>query len=247
MLGLPAPGIIRQDWSLPFRDSGMMNRSRHHRFLLGTFALAAVLSAANTAQAGARYYMIIFGAQTHPKIPRYTHTFCTIVRIVDPLPGCSDFRMEAYTISWLPQTMIIHPFRFHAETGHNFTLEETLRWCAQNRMDVSEWGPFAITEDFFCRVYFQFTRFERGEFLYRAIDSPRHDDIRADCIHAVTDIDPYDSRLRYSVLGSGDAVTYKFVRILRRRGRLMDPPENTFWLDAALGLHCYPICHRPPP
>jgi hypothetical protein len=140
--------------------------------------------------------------------------------------------------------MIIHPYRLHAEPGHNFTLEQTLHWCAQNRMHVSEWGPFAITEEYFWLVYREYARFESGEYLYRAIDPPRRGDIRADCIHAVTDIDQYDSRARFLVLGSGDAVTYKFVRILRQRGRLMDPPEDTFWLDAALGLPCYPICHR---
>jgi hypothetical protein len=208
---------------------------RHQRLFLWTFALAAGLAATGTARAGARHYMLIFGAQTHPKIPRYTHTFCTIVRVCDPLPGCTDLRLEAYTISWLPQTMIIHPYRLHAETGHNFTLEQTLRWCACNRMDVSLWGPFAITEDYFWRVYSQYARFERGEFLYRAIDPPRRGDIAADCIHAVTDLDQRDSRLRY------------LVRILRQRGRLMDLPDNPFWLEAALGLHCYPICHRPPP
>lgn len=226
----------------------MMNLPRYNRLLLCLFALSVVLLSANTAQAGARCYMIIFGAQTHPKIPRYTHTFCTIVRVVDPLPGCTDSRMEVYTISWLPQTMIIHPYRLRAEPGHNWTLEQTLRWCARNRIDVSEWGPFAITEEYFWLVYREYTRFESGEYLYRAIDPPRRGDVRADCIHAVTDIDPYDSRLTYLVLGSGDAVTFKFVRILRQRGRLMDPPPaDAFWVDAALGLHCHPICHRPPP
>src|SRR5581483_5652965 len=115
----------------------MMNLPGHSCFLLRLLALSAVLLAADTAQAGVRCYMIIFGAQTHPKIPRYTHTFCTIVRVLDPLPGCNDSRMEVYTISWLPQTMIIHPYRLRPEVGHNFTLEQTLRWCAQNRMDVS--------------------------------------------------------------------------------------------------------------
>jgi hypothetical protein len=221
-----------------------MNSPRRSGFPLCLFALAVVLWAANTAQAGVRCYMIIFGAQTHPKIPRYTHTFCTIVRVADPLPGCTDFRMEAYTISWLPRTMIVHPYRLHAEPGHNFTLEQTLRWCAQNRMHVSEWGPYAITEEYFGLVYREYARFESGEYLYRAIDSPRHGDIAANCIHAVTDIDPYDPRTRYPVFRSGDPVTRKFVSILRQRGRLMDPPEETFWLDAVLGLHCYPICHR---
>jgi hypothetical protein len=211
------------------------------------FALSAVLLAVNTAQAGVRCYMIIFGAQTSPKIPRYTHTFCTIVRVADPLPGCTDSRMEVYTISWLPQTMIIHPYRLHAEPGHNFTLAETLRWCAQNRMHVAEWGSYAITEEYFGLVYREYARFESGEYLYRAIDSRRRGDLAADCIHAVTDIDQFDSRTTYPVFRSGDPVTRKFVSILRQRGRLMDPAEDTFWLDAALGLHCYPICHRPTP
>lgn len=225
----------------------MMNRPRRYRFLLGMFALSAVLMAANTAQAGVRCYMIIFGAQTHPKIPRFTHTFCTIVRVADPLPGCTDSRMEVYTISWLPRTMIIHPYRLHAEPGHNFTLEQTLRWCAQHRMDVSEWGPYAITEDYFGRVYREYARFENGEYLYRAIDGRRRGDIASDCIHAVTDIDRHDQRSTYPVIRSGDAVTRKFVFILRQRGRLMDAPEDTFWLDAALGLHCYPIWYRSAP
>lgn len=134
-----------------------------------------------------------------------------------------------------------------AELGRNLTLEETLRWTAQNHMHVSEWGPYAIEEDFYWRVYQEHTRFENGEYRYRAIDSPRLDDVTSDCIHAVTDIDQRDSRLRYRILSSGDRVTLKFVRTLRQRGRLMDPPEDTSWLDAALGLDRYPINHRPSP
>ncbi len=211
------------------------------------FVFSAVLLAANSAQAGVRYYMLIFGAQTRPKIPRFTHTFCTIVQVTDPPPGCADFRIEAHTISWLPQTLKIHPYRLRAEPGRNLTLEETLSWSAQHHMHVSEWGPYAIEEDFYWRVYREYTRFENGEFLYRAIDPPRRGDIAADCIHAVTDIDQRDSRLTYLVLGSGDAVTRKFVRILRQRGRLMVPPEDMSWLNTVLGLDRYPICHRPLP
>jgi hypothetical protein len=106
---------------------------------------------------------------------------------------------------------------------------------------------FSSPGRFFWKVYREYARFENGEYLYRAIDSPRRDGIAADCIHAVTDIDQRDSRLTYLVVSYGDAVTRKFVRILHQRGRLMVPPEDTSWLDAALGLHCYPICHRPTP
>lgn len=224
-----------------------MNSLRCYPLLSWMLSLSALFVAAGSAQAGVRYYMLIFGAQTHPKIPRFTHTFCTIVRVTDPPPGCSDLRVEAYTISWLPQTLKVRPYRLRAEPGRNLTLDETLRWCAQNRMDVSEWGPYAIEEDFFWRVYREYTRFENGEYLYRAVDPPRRGDIAADCIHAVTDVDPYDSRMTFLVLGSGDAVTRKFVRILHRRGRLMVPLEHTSWLDASLGLDRFPTWHRPTP
>jgi hypothetical protein len=209
--------------------------------------LFAALLSASTAQAGPRYYMLIFGAQTQPKIPRFTHTFCTIVRVTDPPPGCSGFSMEAYTISWLPQTLKVKPYRLWAEPGRNLTLDETLRWCAQNRMHVSLWGPYAIEEWYYWRVYQEYARFQSGEYLYRAIDSPRRGDIASDCIHAVTDVDAFDQRTTYPVFRSGDPVTRKFVQILSQRGRLMIPPEDTSWLEAALGLSCYPICHRPTP
>jgi hypothetical protein len=225
----------------------MSNFLRCHRYRLRVFALSVFLLAGNSAHAGVRYYLLIFGAQTHPKIPRFTHTFCTIVKVVEPAPGCSNVGIEAHTISWLPQTMKIKPYRLHAEPGHNFTLEETLSWCAQHHMRVSLWGPYAIKEDFYWRVYREYIRFENGEYLYRAIDPPRRGDIAADCIHAVTDVDSSDSRFTYLVLGSGDAVTRKFVRILRNQGRLFLPPDDVSWLDAALGLDRYHVVHRPNP
>lgn len=232
---IPPPGL---DW---------MNPRRLHLFPLWIIAVSAVLLAADAAQAGVRYYMLIFGAQTHPKIPRFTHTFCTIVQAVDPLPGCSEICIEAHTISWLPQTLKVRPYRLRAEPGRNLTLDETLRWAAQNHMQVSLWGPYAISEYFYARVYREYARFESGEYRYRAIDPPRRGDIAADCIHAVTDIDQQDSRMTYLVIGSGDAVTRKFVRILDQRGRLVIPPEDTSWLESALGLDRYPIRHRPLP
>ncbi len=225
----------------------MLNPIKRFRSPLWLFALSASLLAVNSAQADVRYYMLIFGAQTHPKIPRFTHTFCTIVKVADPQPGCGALSIEAYTISWLPQTLNIRPYRIRPEPGRNLTLDETLRWTAQHHMGVSEWGPYVIEEDYFWRVYNEYARFERGEYLYRAVDPPRRGDVTADCIHAVTDIDSRDSRARYLVLGSGDAVTRKFVRILYSRGRLMEPPEDVSWLNAALGLDCYPVRHRPTP
>jgi hypothetical protein len=139
--------LWRHVFNVPIRShlplAGTLQTCRH-----SLFALSVILLSASTAQAGARHYMLIFGAQTHPKIPRFTHTFCTIVRVADPPPGCSVPYIEAHTISWLPQTLKIRPYRLHPEPGRNLTLEETLRWCAQNRMDVSLWGPYVIESGF---------------------------------------------------------------------------------------------------
>lgn len=213
-------------------------------FPLWTFALFVFLLAVNSAHAGVRHYLLIFAAQTHPKIPRLTHTFCTLVKATDPPAGCTDRVIEAHTISWLPRTLKVKPYRLHAEVGRNLTLEETLNWTAQHHMRVSLWGPYAIEEDFYWRVYGEYVRFESGEYLYRAIDPPRRGDLAADCIHAVTDVDRRDSRLTYLVLGSGNAVTRKFVRILRDEKHIFLPSDDVSWLDAVLGLDRYAVVHR---
>ena len=224
----------------------MRNSGRYAFVRLCILALSALLLAGSSAWAD-RYYLLIFAQQTHPKIPRYTHTFCTIVKVADPLPNCTDLPLEVHTISWLPATLKIRPYRMHPEPGYNLTLEETLNWSARNNMRVSLWGPYAITKCFYDRVYEEYARFDRGEYLYRAIDPPRRGDIMADCIHAVTDIDGNDSRMRYLVLGSGDAVSRKFVRILRNQGKLSLPLEDVFWLDFALRLDRFGVRHRPNP
>lgn len=238
--------IIPEDKFHPWHSSRMIHTPRCSCDRFWIFALSILLLATGSARAD-RYYLFIFGAQTQPRIPRHTHTFCTIVRIADPTPDCPAPPLEVHTISWLPRTLIIKPYRLHPEPGYNFTLEETLSWCAQDKMQVSLWGPYAITERFYGRVYQEYVRFESGEFLYRAIDPPRRDSIESDCIHAVTDIDRKDSRLRYLVLRSGDAVTRKFVRILRDQGNLSLPSEDVSWLNTVLGLDRYGVWHRPNP
>jgi hypothetical protein len=49
----------------------MLNSPRRYLLPPWPIALPAIPIAADSAQAGVRYYMLIFGAQTHPKIPRF--------------------------------------------------------------------------------------------------------------------------------------------------------------------------------
>ncbi|HEY7425456.1 MAG TPA: hypothetical protein VH682_14590 [Gemmataceae bacterium] len=220
----------------------MCKAPRYCRVLFWPLA-AWPLLLAGQARADTHCYMLIFAAQTHPKIPRLTHTFGTIVKVTDAPPGSAAPCLEVYTISWLPRTLKVHPYRLHDEPGRNLTLEETLSWAFDNHMDVSEWGPYAIEPNFFARVYNEYARIERGEFRYKAIDPRQRGARTTDCIHAVTDIDQLDSRNTYPFLRSGDAATRKFVRVLRELGRLMVPPDDVSWLDAALGLDRYPVLH----
>jgi hypothetical protein len=225
----------------------MIPPSSVKRLGIASLALSTLLLSGSSAQAGVRYYLLIFGAQTHPKIPRFTHTFCTLVKVDDPPPGCSQASIEAHTISWLPRTLKIKPYRLRDEPGYNLTLEETLAWTAKNHMQIKEWGPFAITEDYYWRIYQEYVRFESGFYRYRAIDGGTRGSRTSDCIHAVTDIDRRDPRTTYSVINSGDRVTYKFVQILHERGRLMLPPEDVSWIDAVLGTNTPHVMHCPPP
>ena len=40
--------------------------------------------AGDPAPAGERYYLLVFGAQTTPMVPRFTHTWVTFVRVPAP-------------------------------------------------------------------------------------------------------------------------------------------------------------------
>ena len=217
------------------------------RCAVWSLALPALLLAVHPVRAEARYYMLIFSAQTHPKIPRLTHTFATIVKVNDPLPGCSNRCIEAHTISWLPQTLKVKPYRCYDEPGHNLTLEETLQWAPRHHMQVKEWGPFAVEERFYERVYREYVRFESGGYSYKAVDPFYRNPQSSNCIHAVTDIDRRDPRTMYSATNCGDRITRKFVQILDERGYLKVPMDDVSWIDAALGLDRYPIVHCPPP
>jgi hypothetical protein len=224
----------------------MFNLLGSPRCLLLPLAVVALLSP-TAGRAEERHYLIIFAAQSHPKIPRLTHTFATLVKVTDGLPDCPSSAIEAYTISWLPQTLKVRPYRLHDEPGRNLTLLETLDWAYGNHMHVSQWGPYAIEPDFFQLVYHEYARIENGEFRYKAIDPNQRGVRTTDCIHAITDIDRDDGRTQFPEWRSGEPVTRKFVRVLHDRGRLLDPLADMSWLNTALGLDRYPIIHRPNP
>src|SRR6476646_5636602 len=84
---------------------------------------------------GERYYLLVFGSQTTPKLPRYTHTWVTVVRAA---PGGA---VEHHSISWMPATLDIQPWRFEVEPGVNLDLDGSVRMALDKGERVSLWGP----------------------------------------------------------------------------------------------------------
>jgi hypothetical protein len=224
----------------------MMLDHRRGYWPLALFVIGVSLLASRPAQAGDRYYLIIFASQSHPKIPRLSHTFATLVKTTDCPADGAPRPLQAYTISWLPKTLKIRPFACHNEPGVNLTLEESLRWAYANRMHVSEWGPYKIDEEFFHIVFDEYARIESGIYRYKGIDPFTRGSLTTDCIHAVSDIDYRHSRAKYFYIRLGDAASRHIVRVLRDRERLLGPHDHG-WLNSALGLDHYPIIRRPDP
>src|SRR5947208_1670392 len=71
--------------------------------------------------AGERYYCLVFSAQSTPKLPRYTHTWVTVVRAAEREPDCQP-ALDAQTISWMPAAIDIRPLDLFVEPGVNLDL-----------------------------------------------------------------------------------------------------------------------------
>src|SRR5207302_558731 len=66
-------------------------------------ATLALLAAAASARADS-YYVVVFGAESKPQRPKYSHSWAVFVRV----PGCGQpaagTPVEAFVISWMPRT-----------------------------------------------------------------------------------------------------------------------------------------------
>lgn len=125
------------------------------------------------------YYAIVWGAQPPVfKAASRAHSFATFVHV-----DCAG-QVEEVTISWLPVADEVRPLARRPEPGRNYTLQETFDFCCRNRMVVSAWGPYQVTEDLWHRAVAQKSRLDGGSILYRAADDFADDSIN-NCLHAV--------------------------------------------------------------
>lgn len=193
---------------------------------------------------GERYYLLVFGSQTTPRVPRYTHTWATVVKTLEA-PGCAPQVAEVHTISWMPADLDIQPWQFTPEPGRNLGLHETIRMALDCGEHVALWGPYVIHPRLYRRFLLQKAYMESGRVGYQCIDTVGEgaNGSGCDCIHAVTDMDPQFERGYYRLTRFGIAGSQFIVRQLFERNLLVSR-ETHSWLDGPLGLCQYPIDHR---
>jgi hypothetical protein len=193
-----------------------------------------------------RYYVLIFGSQSTPKVPRFVHSWGTVVKVTDQPDGAAP-KIESHTISWYPSTMKVRPWRFWVEDGTNLDLHSTIDVVLRHHERVSMWGPYETWHGLYRRFLVQKQFMESGEVGYQCIDTvgeaPR-DGAGCDCIHAMSDMDPIFDRRRYPLTYFGEAASRNIVRQVRERPILIHPDQTHDWLIPALGLDCYPIIRR---
>ena len=193
-----------------------------------------------------RYYIMIFGSQSTPKFPRWTHCWATAVKVTEQ-PGEAAPIIESQTISWFPESLRVKPWWFHVEPGTNLDLHTTMEEVRRHHERVSMWGPYETWHGLYRRFTVQKQFMESGEVGYQCIDTvgeaPRNG-TGCDCIHAMSDMDPIFDRRRYPLTFFGEAASRNIVRQIRQRPILIHPDETHDWLISALGLDCNRIIRR---
>jgi hypothetical protein len=191
------------------------------------------------------YYLLVFGSQSEPLRPKYTHSWVTNVRVVDNGPGQPPL-VEAYTISWMPATLDIHPLRFRVEPGVDLDLCTTIREMRNNGERISLWGPYEIGVGLYRKLRMQKDFMDSGRIGYQCIDTvgeARHG-CGCDCIHAITDCDSQYDRQEYPLSRFGDRASEHMVRQVMERGGVINRCVTHDWLLGPLGIADCPIVRR---
>lgn len=201
---------------------------------------------AQPAPANERYYAVIFGSQSTPKIPRFTHTWATVVKATST-EGQAAPTLELDTISWMPATLKIRPFDRHPEPGVNLGLHETIAAMKDAGERISMWGPYEVRTAGYRRFIIQKNFLESHAIGYQCVDS-RGEAAKCgngcDCIHAITDMDPEFDRTRYPLRWYGEAGSRHVLEEMARRNVFLNCMQTEDWLIPALGLDCAGIVRR---
>lgn len=150
-----------------------------------TEATGSTSSAATT---GESYYAVLFGSQDALNRPARSHTFATFVRAYRGSSNGPLTVLEQRDVSWLPADfeadggeVCVAGGLFRScspETGHNYTLAETLAFAEAGTprpRRVAYFGPYAISATTYRRAALHIDWLEQGSVLYIAQDGPYRD------------------------------------------------------------------------
>jgi hypothetical protein len=200
--------------------------------VLGAILLLANISCL-TARADESYYLIVYGAQRTPNVPKFAHTSATFVKATGEGDDKTKYKIEEHTISWIAKTKDIVVARARPEPGVNLSLKDSLELAAALEERVSMWGPFEIKKDLYDRALKQIDRLESGKVAYKALDIRFRPETASNCIHAVSDVDA-DNGLLDTGTACGDEASRMVADHL---ARWMIKPEKTHeWVSKQLGL-----------
>jgi len=212
------------------------------RIALASLTVALLLT--GTARAGEDFYVLMFGSQRIPANPNYSHSFATFVRVSWPGDGAcppEGAAIEEHTISWLPCSGKVRVQALCPEAGRNYGLHETIRFCLDNDMRVSLWGPYRIEPELYFLCLAKLDRIAKYDTQYKAFDGGYRSEYVSNCIHACSTV-VEGPRLIIASPGWGELASWyilqEYERYILNRGCTVP------WVGSALGLDQYPIIYR---
>ena len=190
-----------------------------------------------------RFYLLVFTSQFTPNLPRHTHTWATVVRVMERDSNRPP-QIETHTISWFPASLRIRPWDLFVESGMNLDLRRTIQEMRAQGNRVSLWGPYQVEPDFYRHFLAQKAFLESGKVGYQALDAVGEAGIMGNgtnCIHALVDC---DARCGCPMWTIGDASGEYIAKHLVENGAVIKPERSYDWLIPVLGLSDYPIVRR---
>ncbi len=211
------------------------------RGLRGVAAVALLLAGAGAGRGDEFYYLLVFGSQQGTGCVRHSHTFATFVRATGRGPCAPSYRLDAFTISWLPRALELRLLALAPEAGMNLGLADTLRWAQSTGQRVALWGPYQIERELFERALAQARLLESGAVCYKLLDAGYPTDVACNCVHAVTSV-AGGHRPRLLCPGCGYVASRFVARFFAPW--IVDCSGRHEWVAQRLGLAAWPLLRR---
>ena len=164
-----------------------------------------------------RYFIIPFAYQNKGNDPEFSHSFLTVIRVFADgrqpsltaglqVRKYKNREFEAFTISWLPHDFLQNPHlcvfegfgarlipswnKCPLSPGKDFTLPDTIKLAAQEKLALGIWGPYEITRQAFDLAVKRLRLLDAGTIKYRADDRGyREKRVAINCFHAMAGLE----------------------------------------------------------